>query len=325
MFSKALLKTSSKYNIGLSATPERSDGLMKIVHWFTGNIMYKMDKKYSYKVLIKKILFNSNSVHFKEKSSWLNGTIRPAHTKMINGIALIETRNNLLINIIDHLKSIGRKIIILSSRLDHLKLLKKNVDELIKKADEQHIYNTYLYVGESSKIERKMAEKDGDIIFATQQLAEEGLDIGRLDTIILALPVKKEKSLVQSIGRILRNDKLENLIQVPLVIDLSDMFSIYSKWSEKREEVYNKKKWFIQEYEWTDNKYTFKKNDILTKNPINILLDDTLDELFIENNLVLKAEEIDAEIKPEIKSEKKLDDKFETYCFSKTKINVYKK
>ena len=50
-------------------------------------------------------------------------------------------------------------------------------------------------MGSTKKGERKMAEKDGDIIFATLQLAEEGLDIDRLDTILLALPIKQQKNL----------------------------------------------------------------------------------------------------------------------------------
>ena len=38
--------------------------------------------------------------------------------------------------------------------------------------------------------------------------------------------IKSSKTLIQSIGRILRNDKLEDLTQIPLVVDISDMFSI---------------------------------------------------------------------------------------------------
>ena len=141
-----------------------------------------------------------------------------------------------------------------------------------------------------------MAEKDGDIIFATMQLAEEGLDISHLDTIIFALPVsiqkeknkiKSDKTLIQSIGRILRNDKLENLTQIPLVIDISDMFSIYKTWSSKRNEVYNNKKWFIQNYYWDDSNYIYNTNDDKTKKPMDIILNDIIDEDFIEKNLIL--------------------------------------
>jgi superfamily II DNA or RNA helicase len=181
---------------------------------------------------------------------------------------------------------------VLSSRVEHLETLKNGVDKLIKDANESHIYNTYYYMGKSKKGERKMAEKDGDIIFATLQLAEEGLDISRLDSIIIALPVKKEKTLLQSIGRILRNDTLTNLTQIPVVIDISDMMSIYTKWSQKRDLVYNKKKWYMQHFYWDDENFQHKKLDDKNKKPMNIMFDDILDEDFIEKNLILTEKDI---------------------------------
>lgn len=287
VFSRALLKTSAKYTIGLSATPERSDGMMKIVNWFIGDILYKMDKKYNYRILVKKIYFRSNDPLFKEKRRWLQGGIRPDNVKMTSNLTQIKSRNNLMINIIHTLKSMNRKIFVLSSRVEHLQTLKNGIDMLIKEANEEHIYNTYYYMGKSKKGERKLAEKDGDIIFATIQLAEEGLDISRLDTILIALPVKKEKTLLQSIGRILRNDKLEVLTQIPLVIDISDILSIYQKWSEKRDLVYNKKNWYIQNFYWEDNNFIYKNNNNLTLKPMNLMFDDILDEDFIDKNLII--------------------------------------
>ena len=294
--SQALLKTSSEYTIGLSATPERSDGLLKVINWHIGDILYEMEKKYSYRVLVKRIFFTSNNILFKEKKRWYNGRMAPCNNKMFDNITKINTRNNLIINFINSLKNFGRKILILSYRVEHLECLKNLIDKIIIDNDEAHIYNSYYYMGKTKKGEKKLAEKDGDIIFATMQLAEEGLDISHLDTIIFALPVsiqkeknkiKSDKTLIQSIGRILRNDKLENLTQIPLVIDISDMFSIYKTWSSKRNEVYNNKKWFIQNYYWNDSNYIYNTNDDKTKKPMDIILNDIIDEDFIEKNLIL--------------------------------------
>jgi superfamily II DNA or RNA helicase len=318
--SQALLKTSSEYTIGLSATPERSDGLLKVINWHIGDILYEMEKKYSYRVLVKKIFFTSNNILFKEKKRWYNGRMAPCNNKMFDNITKINTRNDLIINFINSLKNFGRKILILSYRVDHLECLKNLIDKIIIDNDEAHIYNSYYYMGKTKKGEKKLAEKDGDIIFATMQLAEEGLDISHLDTIIFALPVsiqkeknkiKSDKTLIQSIGRILRNDKLENLTQIPLVIDISDMFSIYKTWSSKRNEVYNKKKWFIQNYYWDDSNYIYNTNDDKTKKPMDIILNDIIDEDFIEKNLILT--ENDNIEKIESDSEKDSDDN--TYTF----------
>jgi superfamily II DNA or RNA helicase len=289
VFSRALMKTSSLYNIGLSATPERTDGLIKVVKWFTGDIMCKMDKKYSYKVLVKRIHFRSSDITFKEKRTWIKGKIRPNHIKMTENLINNKSRNKLMIQAINCLKSIGRTIFVISSRVEHLQILKTGVDALILSAGEQHIYNTYYYIGPTKKGEKKLAEKDGNIIFATQQLASEALDIPRLDTIILALPIKQEKTLVQSIGRILRNDKLEHYTQIPLVIDISDILSIYQGWGTKRESIYYTKNWYVQNYYWEDDNLLCNQKQ--NKKPMNVIFDDVEDEDFIEKNLILPLDE----------------------------------
>ncbi len=297
--SQALLKTSALYTIGLSATPERSDGTHKIIKMHVGDILYEMEKKYNYRVLVKKIFFRSSDHLFKEKKKYFKGRFAPNHIAMTNNLINIKSRNQLIVNIIDVLKGMGRKILILSYRIEHLETLKKLVDEKIIADDESHIYNSYYYIGKTKQCEKELAEKDGHIIFATMQLAEEGLDIPDLNTIIFALPVsvqkdkkkknkiKSSKTLIQSIGRILRNDKLEDLTQIPLVVDITDMFSIYNGWSIKRDEIFIKKNWYMQHFYWEDLKYIYKHDDDNTKNPFNLIFDDVADEDFIEQNLII--------------------------------------
>lgn len=308
--SQALLKTSAEYTIGLSATPDRVDGMTKVINWHIGDILYEMEKKYNYRVLVKKIFFRSSDKLFKEKKRYFQGRFAPNHTAMTNNLMLIKTRNQLIVNFIDVLKGMGRKILILSYRVDHLELLKNMVDNKIKADGETHIYNSYYYMGKTNRTEKDMAEKDGHIIFATMQLGEEGLDIPHLDTVIFALPVpiqkdkkkgkiKSSKTLIQSIGRILRNDKLEDLTQIPLVVDISDLFSIYSGWSNKRNEIYEKKNWYVQNFYWEDLEFLHQTksiketNDTETQkqNPMDMIFDDITDEDFIEKNLIISEEE----------------------------------
>jgi superfamily II DNA or RNA helicase len=303
--SQALLKTSAQYTLGLSATPDRADGMTKVINWHIGDILYEMEKKYNYRVLVKKIFFRSSDPLFKEKTRYFQGRFAPNHTKMTENIISIQSRNQLLVNIIDVLKGMGRKILVLSYRVEHLELLKKMVDDKIKLDGETHIYNSYFYMGKTKRGEKKLAEKDGHIIFATMQLAEEGLDISHLDTVLFALPVsiqkdkkkkgriKSSKALIQSIGRILRNDKLEDLTQIPLVVDVSDMFSIYSNWSNKRDEIYGKKNWYLQHYYWDDLKFVNSSclSEENKNKPYNVMFDDITDEDFIEKNLMITDEE----------------------------------
>jgi superfamily II DNA or RNA helicase len=300
VFSQALLKTSAEYTVGLSATPERSDGLLKVIKWHIGDVLYTMEKKIDYRVLVKKIYFRSDDKTWIEKKRWFQGRMAPDNNKMIDIMAELKSRNDMIIKLIDTLKNLGRKMLILSYRVEHLELIKSAVDEKIKADGETHIYNSYFYMGKTKKGERRMAEKDGDIIFATMQLAEEGLDIPHLDTILFALPVpikkeketkiKYDKTLIQSVGRILRNDKLEVLTQIPLVVDIVDILSIYQTWAKKRDEVYGKKNWYQQLYYWTDNNYIYGFDEDKKKEPMEIMFGDIQDEEFIESNLILKTD-----------------------------------
>jgi superfamily II DNA or RNA helicase len=340
MFSKCLLKTSAEYTIGLSATPERQDGMMKVVNWCIGDILYKMKKIYEYRVFVKRIFFSSTNPYYKEKKRWIKGAIRPDHNSMIEIITNTPSRTKLIIKMIDMLKCIGggRKILILSSRVEHLQTIKKGVDKYIKDANEEHIYNTYFYMGSTKKGERKLAEKDGDIIFATMQLAEEGLDIDKLNTIILTNPIKMEKSINQSIGRILRKDKLDDMQSIPLVIDICDVLSIYQKWANKREYIYEKNEWFIQDFHFSDQYVESSDNGSTdtaqgtkskTTEFINKMFIDLEDDKFIEDNLIKKNDcgggnegiKKEGEIKKEEKEEGSNTKKIvSTYQFGKNKI-----
>jgi superfamily II DNA or RNA helicase len=302
VFSQALMKTSSKYTIGLTATLERSDGMIKLVNWFIGDTICKMNRNRNYRVLVKKIIFRSADPTFVEKQRWITGKIRPDHKKMVDNLLKNMERNKLIINMINNLKSRGRTIFVISELTKHLETLKIGVDALIKEANEEHIYNTYYYIGPTKAGEKKMAETDGHIIFATIQLASEALDISRLDTIILTNPIKvklqdeqeekvKKKRITQTIGRILRTETLKTLTEIPLVIDICDLFSIYSKWGEKREEYYSKNNWYVQYFNWHDTRYIYRSKDNKTEDPMNIMFDDIQNEEFIKNNLIIKNEE----------------------------------
>lgn len=285
-FSNILMKTSFKYTIGLSATPIRQDDMMHVVKWFLGDIIYQMKKKFDYRILVKRIYFSSDNELFEEKMKKYKGKLSPDSIKMINNFKDHNIRNNIIINIIDILKYKGRKIFVFSTLVEHLKILKKAIDDIIDSKNENHMFKTSLFISSSTKIEKEEAKKSADIIFATVQIAEEALNISRLDTVIYAIPVKQHKRLEQSSGRILRLEKYEDLTNIPLVVDISDELSCFNSWSNNRNEYYENEGWYIDNYYMKDNKYIYKKNDDITKNPYEIIFENIDDEHFIEKNLI---------------------------------------
>ena len=87
------------------------------------------------------------------------------------------------------------------------------------------------------------------VLFATYGLAKEGLDIPRLDRLILASPHKDKATIIQSIGRIERKFKgKEN----PICYDLVDPIVYFQKIYKTRCSYYRKNNNKILELEEQD-------------------------------------------------------------------------
>jgi superfamily II DNA or RNA helicase len=336
VYSKSLQKSSFEYTIGLSATPERIDDTMYVVNWNIGTILYEMQRKLNYKILIKRIMFDSISPLFKARTRWFRGRHAVDAAGTLKNLTSVLSRNELLVSTIKKLIFMDRKILILSHSLEHLSTLcamvdsmlskiknntdkNKYVDEKSKLKKNENDYKTYVYTGETKKDKRNFIRENGNIIFATIQLVEEGFNIKRLDTIVFATPVsipsnretnkiKSTKKLIQSIGRILRKNELDDLLQIPLVVDFADNLSIYKGWAFKRNKVYKDKKWFVQDYHFADNKYrdvsVIKNSDdnlsdsSLKTDPLknnSKIFKELLDKDFILKNLIIKKKDVSEE------------------------------
>ena len=79
------------------------------------------------------------------------------------------------------------------------------------------------------------------IILATYQMASEGYDNPKLDTLILASP---KGNVEQAVGRILRR-KNDN---PALVIDINDCISVFNNWNRKRQSFYRSRKFKIENF-----------------------------------------------------------------------------
>ena len=83
--------------------------------------------------------------------------------------------------------------------------------------------------------------QEKDVILGTYSMAAEGMDIPKLNTIILASP---KSDIVQAVGRILR-EKSEHRKFIPHIIDIHDEFSLFKNQSQKRLKYYKKMNYTI--------------------------------------------------------------------------------
>ncbi len=222
-FSKVFYKIGSKYNLGLSATLTRSDGLTKVIKYFLGSVIVNIKLN-----IIKpniKIIY-SEIEPLKEKTM-INGKINTQ--SMITDLCEVFQRNLLIVKLIIENINFNRKILVLTERIQHCKELKRFLSATI---DESKIG---LYIG-GMKLEALQESNKKQIIIATYKMAAEGYNNPLLDTLILASPIVK---IEQAIGRILRQKNLND----PLVIDIVDSFSFLYNYFTKRLKYYKSKKY----------------------------------------------------------------------------------
>ena len=82
-----------------------------------------------------------------------------------------------------------------------------------------------------------MNNREIDCIFATYQLAKEGLDVPSLRYVVFATPEKDETTIIQSAGRVGRKADGKDY---GTVIDFVDTFGIYQNWNKARDRCYKK-------------------------------------------------------------------------------------
>jgi len=242
VFSRALPLVSTKYMLGLTATPNRKDGLTKVFKWYLGEIAFASGMGDNIGVVIKRINFSSNSDFYcREHTNFKGQLMLP---KMITQVTAYNNRNKIILNEIkQYATDDGRQILVLSDRRSHLNYLKNETDKMCIKRNEEQI-TTGFYVGgggSSKKKELELKESETkDVVFGTFAMAKEGLDIPTLNTLILASPIG---DVEQAVGRILR--KKQDVY--PIVIDIVDRFSIFNSQGIKRRNFYSKNKYYIKD------------------------------------------------------------------------------
>ena len=225
-FSRVLMAIPSTYRLGLTATPERNDGLTKLLYWHFGDVL---------KEISTKNMVDAGRVMAPRVEQLFTGWEPPATRVdwpiLINKMCGDTDRNEKIIGRICELLNAGRQVLVLSDRVAHC------VDLAEELADAG--FSAAALVGTMSKKKRAAVLKAADsgelrAIFATT-VADEGLDLPSLDTVVLTSPTKAMGRVQQRIGRIMR--VAENK-QTPLVVDCVDRSGALFALSKKRMKLY---------------------------------------------------------------------------------------
>jgi len=218
-FSQAMFRFCPKYTLGLTATPDRKDGLTRILYWFLGPEFFRVQRTGQKTTRVETVQFKSEI--YKEAPPVTRfGKINMA--EMINIVTEIPERNTLICGLVrDALKG-SRRVLILTDRRAHCHYFHQEFGPEV----------SGLYYGGLNETELSESSKKR-VVIGTFSMAQEGLDIPVLDTVILASP---KSDIVQAIGRIMRETAGKQ--NDPLIYDIVDQWSVFHAMARKRANVY---------------------------------------------------------------------------------------
>ena len=223
-FSQIMRKFPAQYRLGLTATPDRADGLGFALNYFFGPTACQIQRETAggQQATVQRCFYKDGK---QTAITMSNGKLLFA--KMITRLVEDEKRNKFVVSqIMKQLKN-DKCILVASERRKHLQDLAALLPASISHA---------FYVGETSKKRKREREKNKeecDVLFTTFQMASEGLDIKRLNCLVMATP---KKNIEQVVGRILRKKDSE-----PVVVDIVDNFSVFAGMAKSRMRFYKAK------------------------------------------------------------------------------------
>ena len=224
MFSQTLQRIHCKKMLGLTATPNRNDGLSKVFEWFLGKICYNITRRpqdAAVRVEVFRYVCDVPS-YAVVSTNWKGEIVR---ARMINQIAKYLPRTKEILDwIAPCLTDPLRKLLILSDRREHLMEFETGFKAL-------GFTSTGYYVGGMKQADLDLSATK-QIILGTFAMASEGMNIPTLNAVLLATP---KSNIEQSVGRILRLKPEERKIQ-PIIFDVLDSSFVecYGQWSKRK-------------------------------------------------------------------------------------------
>ena len=217
-FNYVASKINSYYILGLTATPKRSDGQSKLINFYCGDIIEKIEPKVvqeTGKIMIPELIVRETGFVYDGID----------YTELLSKLTYSEERNNLIVNdIIDYLENHPNGVaLVISDRIEHCNILFSSISKTVK---------TDLLTSKEEKV-----FKNSRVVIATSQLIGEGYDCPKLSAIFLTTPISWQYRLIQYIGRILRIEKGKDSA---IIYDYLDDSNICRRMFEKRKPGYKK-------------------------------------------------------------------------------------
>lgn len=201
-FEAVMKHCTARYFLGLTATPNRKDGLQKILFLQCGPIRHRMnpagDPDIDRRLIVRDTLLGIGPDEARI----------PVH-KVWELLANHAERNERITEDISAALLAKRNCAVLSDRREHLEIL-ENLLRGREPTFGEHIHRIDGSMGKKQRaaillmIDELASSGRGFVLFATSSLLGEGFDLPQLDTLFLTLPVSFKGRLIQYAGRLHR-------------------------------------------------------------------------------------------------------------------------
>jgi superfamily II DNA or RNA helicase len=199
-FERVLAEVKARYVLGLTATPQRRDGLHPIIEMQIGPARFTVDPKsqaarrpFEHRLIVRE-------THFKLPPSRRTPSIQELYA----ALAADGKRNELVVNDAIACLEEGRSPILLTERRDHLDYFAQKLRRFTRQLVTLH---GGMGVRARKAVKDQLAAipaAEERLVLATGRYIGEGFDDPRLDTLLLALPISWKGTLVQYTGRLHR-------------------------------------------------------------------------------------------------------------------------
>jgi len=187
----------AKYRYGLTATPYRKDGLAQPMSWTLGCTVYEvvtdtlMERG---KVIRPDIQFVLTEFRYFYSDDY---------SAMVTALSENSNRNEIILDKLLPEATSGHFCMVLSERVAHCYALQAMLSVAVPDVTAEVLVGS-VPKKQRQEIVARLRNKEIQVIFATNPLAEEGLDLPHLDRLFLTCPSRNKRKVIQAVGRIMR-------------------------------------------------------------------------------------------------------------------------
>lgn len=209
---------NARYRLGLTATPRRKDGAEDVFYYHLGSVLYSA-KTNAIVPLVKRLRTATRMRPVRGARGRVVAEDALTHTQIVSQLVDDPIRNRAIADEVAQAVQRGRKVMVVSERLGHLRTLEREISGVLLRMDLPFEPVLDSYTGEwysggldadGEPRKRTRTEEDlrqaerANVVLATKQMIEEGLDIPAIDVLVLVTPLSDAE---QAVGRVRRHCK----------------------------------------------------------------------------------------------------------------------